>query len=114
MAPPPAQCAESRSPVSFRAWAPCRRSQNRTMSRRVVGPIYRLSIDQTAGAVDDRTDHESATLRSTSLKAGVGRRPLRRPDIEFAATAILTLILILTLVMTLTVRSLSRSTSATS
>jgi len=84
------------------------------MSRRVVGPIYRLSTDQTGGAVDDRTDHESATLRSTSLKAGVGRRPLRRPDIEFAATAILTLILILTLVMTLTVRSLSRSTSATS
>ena len=79
------------------------------MSRRVVGPIYRLSIDQTAGAVDDRTD-----LGSTSLKAGVGRRPLRRPDIEFAATAILTLILIWTLVRTLTVRSLSRSTSATS
>jgi hypothetical protein len=45
------------------------------MSRRVVGPIYRLSIDQTAGAVDDRTDHESATPRSTFLKAGVGRRP---------------------------------------
>jgi hypothetical protein len=45
------------------------------MSRRVVGPIYRLSIDQTAGAVDDRTDHQSATPRITFLKAGVGRRP---------------------------------------
>jgi hypothetical protein len=45
------------------------------MSRRVVGPIYRLSIDQTAGAVDDRTDHESATPRSTLLEAGVSRRP---------------------------------------
>jgi hypothetical protein len=49
------------------------------MSRRVVGPISRLSVDQPAGAVDHRTDHESATPRSTSLKAGVGRRPAKTP-----------------------------------
>ena len=82
------------------------------MSRRVVGPIYRLSIDQTAGAVDDRTDHESATPRSTFLKVGVGRRP-KMPGHRIRSHRDTPLILILTLVTTLTVRSLSRSTLAT-
>jgi hypothetical protein len=85
------------------------------MSRRVVGPIYRLSIDQTAGAVDDRTDHESATPRSTFLKVGVGRRrPPKTPGHRIRSHRDTPVILILTLVTTLTVRSLSRSTLATS
>jgi hypothetical protein len=85
------------------------------MSQCVVGPIYRLSIDQTAGAVDDRTDpDESATPRRHFPKGRRRQAPLRRPDIEFAAAELLTLILIWTLVRTLTIRSLSRSTSATS
>jgi hypothetical protein len=83
------------------------------MSRRVVGPIYRLSIDQTAGAVDDRTDHESATPRSTFLKAGVGRRP-KTSRHRIRSHCNTPLILILTLVTTLTVSSFSRSTLATS
>ena len=83
------------------------------MSRRVVGPIYRPNIDQTAGAVDDRTDHKGNT--EEHLPAGRPRQaPPKTPGHRIPPTAILTLILILTFVTTLTVRSLSRSTSATS
>jgi hypothetical protein len=61
------------------------------MSRRVVGPIYRLSIDQTAGAVDDRTDHQSANTEDHLPEGRRRQAPLRRPDIEFARTAVLQL-----------------------